>query len=76
MNIYEFMKNGFDKVIIRFAEFRDVKYLDIRTWYQNDKDEWKPTKKGIIIPLNKIEELKKGIDKACGECDNSVKEKT
>ena len=34
------------------------------------------TKKGIIIPLNKIKELKKEIDKACGECDNSVKEKT
>ncbi len=39
------------KLIFSVSRFRDRDYLDIRTWYQDQSGEWKPTKKGIHMNL-------------------------
>jgi len=64
MKIYEFKKNILEKVIIEITEFNGSDYLNIRTWFQDSKDIWRPSHKGITLALDKLEDLKKGVDLA------------
>lgn len=46
-------KNGKGDVVrIQKDHFRGKDYLDIRTFFEDDHGELKPTKKGIAIPLD------------------------
>ena len=44
------------------SEFKGNTYIDIRKYYlDKDTDEYKPTKKGISIPENLVEEVLKSL---------------
>jgi hypothetical protein len=43
--------DGFKQVRLYINEFRDQEYLHIREYYLDFDEEWKPTPKGISIPL-------------------------
>jgi len=65
--IHEFDKNSTEKVRFAFQEFRRRQYLDVRVYFdasENGSPNWLPSKKGICISLDLIDELKKGVDKA------------
>lgn len=62
MSIYEFEKSPEEKIIAEVSEFKGRHLIDIRTFYQAD-GEWRPTKKGINIPLEKLPELEAAVDK-------------
>ena len=65
--IAEFNKNSLEKVRIVLTEFKGKKLLDIRAYYdasENEEPDWRPTKKGISISLDLIDELLKGLEKA------------
>ena len=65
--IAEFNKNSLEKVRIVLTEFKGKKLLDIRVYYdasENEGPDWRPTKKGISISLDLIDELLKGLEKA------------
>jgi len=67
MLIYEFQKNALEIVKIELTDFNGEKYLNVRVWYDAGKgaaQEFKPSHKGLTLNLDKIAELKKGIDKA------------
>ncbi len=52
-----------EKINVYLGEFKGTQYLHIREWYQDAKDQTdKPTKKGVAIPVEKIEELKNAVD--------------
>lgn len=55
--------NG-EVVRIQLNEFNDKHYLDLRIHYLADEDEYKPTKKGVSIPVELYGELKEAIEKA------------
>ncbi|XOB41561.1 MAG: transcriptional coactivator p15/PC4 family protein [Candidatus Nealsonbacteria bacterium] len=57
----EIAKNSLEKVIISLREYRERQLVDIRTYYQNDKGEWLPTKKGISLNSENYPELKQGV---------------
>ena len=53
-----------ETINVYIGEYRGTKYLHIREWYLDNKDnEEKPTKKGIALPLDKIEALREAIDR-------------
>ena len=65
MKIYKFQKNALEIVRIEISEFNGEKYLNVRVWYDAGKglaQEYKPSHKGLTLSLDKIGELKKGID--------------
>lgn len=67
MDIYEIEKSSMEKIRIALTEFKGHKLLDIRLYYdvsETKDQDFKPTKKGISIPVRLVEELKKGIDQA------------
>lgn len=58
------IKKGKGKVVVRIYDFKNVNYIDIRNFFENDKKEEVPTKKGIAIPLNNLSELITILEKA------------
>jgi len=51
-----------EKVYAYISEYKGTKYLHIREWYTDETGEEKPTKKGVTLPLDKIETLRKTLD--------------
>jgi hypothetical protein len=55
MLIGEMEKNQSEVIRIKIEEFKGYKFLDIRVYFQDQSGEWKPTKKGVAVPFEKIE---------------------
>jgi hypothetical protein len=47
------------KLIFSISNFRGRKYIDIRTWFQDQSGAWKPTKKGIHFNTDKFADFEK-----------------
>jgi len=53
-----------ETVYVYVNEYKGTKYLHIREWYLDAKDnERKPTKKGVTFPLDKVDGLLEAITK-------------
>ena len=50
-----------ERIRIGYNTYEDKEYIDIRQFYQNEEEEWKPTKKGVTIPTELLSELKEAI---------------
>ena len=75
MDIYEIKKNSMEKIRIALTEFKGHKLLDIRVYYDASETrdpDFKPTKKGISIPIDLVREVKEGIDKALAEIESTT----
>ena len=57
------------RIHIRLSKFRDRDYLDIRNFYETDEGEWKPTRKGIAVPVDLYDELMAGLGEAKAEIE-------
>lgn len=60
----EIQKKEGEKIVVAMKEYRGFDYLDIRTFFLNDKGEWCFTKKGITLAPAKITELISMLQKA------------
>ncbi|MCX6096131.1 MAG: transcriptional coactivator p15/PC4 family protein [Candidatus Bipolaricaulota bacterium] len=45
------------RIHVRLSRFRDRDYLDIRNFYEAEDGEWKPTRKGIAVPVDLYADL-------------------
>ncbi|MCX5806153.1 MAG: transcriptional coactivator p15/PC4 family protein [Proteobacteria bacterium] len=63
MQIGELAK-GKDKIIITLKEFKGKQYIDIRTYFENQEGEWIPTKKGISLTPDSVDDLIKFLNEA------------
>lgn len=52
-----------ETINVYIGEYRGTKYLHIREWYVDKDQEEKPTKKGVAIPIDKIDALKDAIER-------------
>ena len=52
-----------ETINVYIGEYRGTKYLLIREWYLDKDQEEKPTKKGVAIPVEKIDALRDAIDR-------------
>ena len=57
MVIGEFQKNTAELVKASWETYKGSSFVDIRAYYEDSTGEWRPTKKGIAIPKDKIESL-------------------
>jgi hypothetical protein len=56
MQIGEIQK-GKDKIIVTVKEFKGKQYIDLRTHFENDQGEWIPTKKGISLTPDNLDDM-------------------
>jgi hypothetical protein len=59
LNIGHIEMNPTQQLVFSVSSFKGKKYVDIRTWFQDQTGEWKPTKKGIHLSVEKFEDFKK-----------------
>ncbi len=64
MIIGEIERNETEVVRIGVEEYKGRKYVDIRTYFENDAGEWKPTKKGVTVAPEKMDEFMELVRKA------------
>ena len=55
-----------ERIRIGLNEYEGREYIDIRQYFQNDEGEWRPTKKGVTLPPDKMEDLHKAIGQLLG----------
>jgi len=70
----EFRKNSGEVVRVSFTTFKGRKLINLRVYYNagEDKDEWRPTPKGLTLRRELIPELKEAIDKAAEEWEKTL----
>ena len=73
--IAEFGKNSSEIVRIQLVQYKDQELLDVRVWVLRDEKNYVPTKKGISLRVNQIEDLKQAIDKAAKEVESEKEAK-
>ncbi len=61
--IAEMEKGWNEKIVFGLSEFKGKKYADLRIYFEDDEGEWKPTKKGITVSLERFWEFKENLQK-------------
>lgn len=56
MEVGEISK-GKDKIIVAVREFKGKEYVDIRTHFESNDGDWIPTKKGITLSLDSLDDM-------------------
>jgi hypothetical protein len=54
-------KNKKDQIRIGLNEYKGRQYLDVRQFYLAGENDWKPTGKGITMPVDLYPELLRGV---------------
>jgi len=57
-------KGAGGQIHVRLSRFRERDYLDIRNFYEAEGGEWRPTRKGIAIPVELYAELMAALKEA------------
>lgn len=50
------------QIQVRLTTFRGRDYFDLRNFYLDENEEWRPTKKGIAVPIELYDELKTALE--------------
>jgi hypothetical protein len=61
--VAEMEKGWNEKIVFGLSEFKGKKYADIRIYYEDDEGEWKPTKKGVTVSLDRFYEFRENLQK-------------
>ena len=62
--IAELEKNQKEKIRISIEEYRGARFVDCRVYWEDDQGEWKPSKKGIALNDECINEVINALQKA------------
>jgi hypothetical protein len=73
--VHEFQKNTVERVRASITRFKAKEYIDIRVYYEAGDGEWHPTRKGLCLGLDLIDELEiavKKLKRALSEASREV----
>lgn len=63
-------RNATEEIQVKLSEYKGRKFLDMRVFYTTDSGKtWLPTKKGIAIYPENLDELKSAIELAQKELE-------
>ncbi|EMO85198.1 transcriptional coactivator p15/PC4 family protein [Leptospira santarosai] len=68
--IREIDKGRGEVIRVEVSEYKGIKYLNLRVWYTDKDGKKKPTQKGIAIPPELYDEIKKAVIEAENEVKN------
>lgn len=59
----KFVKNSREEIHVKKVSKNERSYIDIRIfWFDSKSDEYRPSQKGVAIPLEFVGELKSVLD--------------
>lgn len=59
--IHSFPRNPLEEIRASITEFKRRQYVDIRVYYKDDAGDFLPTKKGITIGIDLLDDLEAAI---------------
>ncbi len=59
--VAEMEKGPTEKIFFSLSEYKGKHYADIRIYFENDEGEWKPTRKGLTISVDRFAEFKEHV---------------
>ncbi len=62
--IGEIERNSMERIRVSVETYKNHIFIDLRTYFEDDEGEWRPTKKGITIQPDKVDEVNDLIKKA------------
>ena len=68
------IQKGTDKIMVTVKEFKGKTYVDIRTYFENDQGEMMPTKKGVSLTPENLDDILKLLQEAKKAVKEGVKE--
>lgn len=57
------LDKGSERIFVKKVAKGARQYIDVRTFWLDDSDEWRPSKKGIAIPVDLAKEVAEAITK-------------
>lgn len=63
------IEKGTDLVRIELSEFKGNQYIGARIYYMDDKGDWKPTRKGITLTPEMMEQVRDALSEALKEIE-------
>ena len=63
------IEKGTDLVRIELSEFKGNQYIGARIYYMDDKGDWKPTRKGITLTPELMEQVRDSLTEALKEVE-------
>jgi hypothetical protein len=61
--LYSFPKNPLEEVRASITVFKGKQYIDLRIYYKTDDGEYHPSKKGLTLSLDLLQELEQAVEK-------------
>jgi hypothetical protein len=59
--LHRFRKNSSEEVRATISEFKGADYASIRVYYEAEPGLWRPTKKGLTIAVDLLDELERAV---------------
>jgi hypothetical protein len=75
-HIISFAKNSIEEVRVSISEYKGRRYLSLWVWFKDDDDNWQPSKKGLVLSLDLLSDLKKAVDTALAKIEFEEEAKT
>lgn len=57
MNVTEIHKNTHSIIRAELREYKGKSFIDIRQYYLDYENTWKPTSRGVTLPPDRLQEL-------------------
>ncbi len=64
MILGEIERNPTEVLRVSLENFKGRDYIDLRIYYQDENGEWKPTKKGVTVAPDKLDDVINFFNKA------------
>jgi len=61
--IHEIEKSPTEVILFALLEYHGHRFADIRIFFEDDEGAWKPTRKGIAVPLKHLADFAEGVRK-------------
>lgn len=59
--VYSFARNPLEEVRASVTVFKGKEYVDLRIYFKGDDGEYRPSKKGLALPLEILPELEEAV---------------
>jgi hypothetical protein len=60
-------KNSMEQLRVSLTTYKGHHLLDARTYFEDDRGEWRPTKKGLTVKVEMLSDILKALGKAMKE---------
>jgi Transcriptional Coactivator p15 (PC4) len=60
------------KVLVRIVEYKSHIRVDVRQWYLSDDGEWCPGRSGVGIPVERLADVQKMLERAASLLNGKV----